>query len=75
MVSVSAGGNVLATYTYAAGNGKLTRMTYGNGEYEDYTYDNLDRLPDTIDKAFNLAQNSEFVKSVLPEKIIEAYHS
>ena len=37
-------GNVLATYTYAAGNGKLTRMTYGNGEYEDYTYDNLDRL-------------------------------
>ncbi|MGN0174078.1 MAG: glutamine synthetase family protein [Acutalibacteraceae bacterium] len=38
-------------------------------------YDNLDRLPDTIDKAFNLAQNSEFVKSVLPEKIIEAYHS
>ena len=44
MVSVSAGSNVLATYTYAAGNGKLTRMTYGNGEYEDYTYDNLDRL-------------------------------
>ena len=44
MVSVSAGGNVLATYTYTAGNGKLTRMTYGNGKYEDYTYDNLDRL-------------------------------
>ncbi len=44
MVSVSAGGNVLATYTYTAGNGKLTRMTYGNGEYEEYTYDNLDRL-------------------------------
>ena len=44
MVSVSAGGNVLATYTYTAGNGKLTSMTYGNGEYEDYTYDNLDRL-------------------------------
>lgn len=44
MVSVSAGGNVLATYTYKAGNGKLTRMTYGNGEYEEYTYDNLDRL-------------------------------
>ena len=44
MVSVSAGGNVLATYTYAAGNGKLTRMTYGNGEFEDYTYDTLDRL-------------------------------
>jgi len=44
MVSVSAGGNVLATYTYKAGNGKLTRMTYGNGDYEDYTYDALDRL-------------------------------
>jgi len=44
MVSVSAGGNILATYTYAARNGKLTRMTYGNGDYEDYTYDTLDRL-------------------------------
>ena len=44
MVSVSAGGNVLATYTYTARNGKLTRLTYGNGDYEDYTYDNLDRL-------------------------------
>ena len=27
MVSVSAGGNVLATCTYAARNGKLTRLT------------------------------------------------
>ncbi len=44
MVSVYAGYHLLAAYTYTAGNGKLTRMTYGNGEYEDYTYDNLDRL-------------------------------
>lgn len=44
MVSVSAGGNVLATYTYAAGNGKLQKLTYGNGKYEEYSYDTLDRL-------------------------------
>ena len=44
MVSVSAGGNVLATYTYASGNGKLQKLTYGNGEYEEYSYDTLDRL-------------------------------
>ena len=42
MVSVSAGGNVLATYTYTAGNGKLQKLTYGNGDYEEYSYDTLD---------------------------------
>lgn len=25
-------------------NGKLLKLTYGNGDYEEYIYDNLDRL-------------------------------
>ena len=44
MTQVKAGNNTLASYAYAAGNGKLQRMTFGNGDYEDYIYDNLDRL-------------------------------
>lgn len=44
---------------------------------EDYNseYDTLDRLPENFDKAFSCAQKSEFIRSVLPEKIIEAYRS
>jgi hypothetical protein len=32
------------TYEYAERNGKLTKLTYGNGDYEQYVYDRLDRL-------------------------------
>ncbi len=42
--SIWAGGNTLATYEYAERNGKLTKLTYGNGDYEQYVYDALDRL-------------------------------
>ena len=34
----------LASYSYAANNGNLTRMTYGNGQYVNYTYDAFDRV-------------------------------
>ena len=34
----------LAGYSYAANNGNLTRMTYGNGQYVNYTYDAFDRV-------------------------------
>jgi RHS repeat-associated protein len=34
----------LATYQYAANNGKLLSMTYGNGKIMTYTYDELDRV-------------------------------
>ena len=34
----------LATYTYAANDGNLTGLTYGNGDYEEYTYDTLGRM-------------------------------
>ena len=42
--SIWAGGNTLATYEYTAGNGKLTKLIYGNGSFEQYIYDTLDRL-------------------------------
>ncbi|MBE6579294.1 MAG: DNRLRE domain-containing protein [Ruminococcaceae bacterium] len=44
LLSIKAGDNTLATYEYTAGNGKLTKLAYGNGDYEQYTYDHLDRL-------------------------------
>ena len=44
---------------------------------EDYNseYDKLERLPESFEKAFAHAKNSDFVRSILPEKIIEAYRS
>ena len=44
---------------------------------KDYNskYDSLERLPESLDKAYDYAEKSEFVKSVLPEKIIDAYRS
>ena len=44
MLSVKAGENTLATYTYSGNNGKLQRLEYGNGDFETYEYDHLDRL-------------------------------
>ena len=34
------GSNTLSTYTYGSNNGSLDRLTYGNGDYIDYLYDN-----------------------------------
>jgi hypothetical protein len=45
--TISAGERTLATYDYASNNGKLIKMTYGNGDYEEYIYDNLDRVIET----------------------------
>ncbi|MBR5285489.1 MAG: RHS repeat-associated core domain-containing protein [Clostridia bacterium] len=44
ILTIKAGNNTLATYEYAANNGKLLKLTYGNGDYEEYIYDSLDRL-------------------------------
>ncbi len=41
---ISAGSNTLASYTYNTGNGKLSTLTYGNGDSVRYTYDELDRI-------------------------------
>ena len=42
-VGTTAGKITLGSYTYAPNNGVLQRMTYGNGDYTDYTYDDLGR--------------------------------
>ncbi|MBQ7363870.1 MAG: hypothetical protein IJW48_05435, partial [Clostridia bacterium] len=42
--SVSAGNNTLATYTYNDRNGKLNKITYGNGFIVEYEYNSLELL-------------------------------
>ena len=44
LAKTKAGSRTLMTNTYGANNGLLNRSTYGNGDYVDYTYDNLGRL-------------------------------
>ena len=44
MTYVGAGNNTIAQYEYASNNGHLIKLTYGNGDYEEYEYDTLDRL-------------------------------
>ena len=36
--------SALASYTYSTGGGYLTKLTYGNGDIVEYTYDSLGRL-------------------------------
>ncbi|MBQ7064104.1 MAG: RHS repeat-associated core domain-containing protein [Firmicutes bacterium] len=42
--SGSSSAYTLAQYTYNNKNGKLNRMTYGNGAYYSYVYDNQERI-------------------------------
>ena len=42
--SIRAGDNTLATYTYNQNNGKLNKITYGNGYSVEYVYDRLENL-------------------------------
>ena len=44
MLTIKAGNYTLATYEYAGNNGKLLKLIYGNGDVEEYVYDNLERL-------------------------------
>ncbi len=54
--AVKVGSITLASYTYedlagndaGSGGGNLTQMTYGNGNYTTYTYDEFDRLIKTV---------------------------
>ena len=55
LLTVKAGNNTLATYEYAGNNGKLLKLTYGNGDYEQYFYDSLDRL---IEVMYNDSSNN-----------------
>ena len=47
VLTIKAGNYTLATYEYAGNNGKLKKLTYGNGDYEEYVYDELERLVQT----------------------------
>ena len=42
--SVSVGDVALASYTYNSYNGKLNKITYGNGYIEEHVYDTLENL-------------------------------
>ena len=42
--SLKVGSNTLATYEYAAGNGQMRQVTFGNGCRIEYRYDMFDRL-------------------------------
>ena len=44
LTSVKAGGKVLATYEYNEYNGKLIKITYGNGLIEEYEYNDLEMI-------------------------------
>ncbi len=44
LTSVKVGTRSLASYTYAANDGLLTKLTYGNGNTIGYAYDNLERV-------------------------------
>ena len=45
---ISAGSNTLASYTYNANNGKLRKITYGNGFAIEYFYNELENISDEL---------------------------
>ena len=62
---VAAGDNTLAQYEYNANNGKLKKITYGNGYAERYVYDGLDRLSEvwyTVNSVETLAASYEYTR-------------
>ena len=42
--SASVGNTTIASYEYYPNNGKLKKVTYGNGYYEEYVYNDLEML-------------------------------
>lgn len=44
VVSVSAGSNILATYTYNQNNGKINKISYANGLVVEYFYNSLELI-------------------------------
>ena len=62
---VAAGDNTLAQYEYNANNGKLKKITYGNGYAERYVYDGLERLSEvwyTVNSVETLAASYEYTR-------------
>ena len=63
------GNKTLATYEYAPNNGNLTKMTYGNGDTVEYTYDIFDRI---IEEKYNNGTKYKYVyngEGVLSKKL------
>ena len=44
LISTKIGDTALVTNTYSASNGNLTKTTYANGDYIQYTYDKYDNI-------------------------------
>ena len=44
MISTNIGDVALVTNTYSSNNGNLTKTTYANGDYIEYTYDEYDNI-------------------------------
>ena len=61
--SIEVGDTSLATYEYAENNGKLQKVTYGNGIIVEYVYDGVENLTEvwyTISGARTLAYEYEY---------------
>ena len=56
--SISIGNKIIAEYEYESHNGKIKRITYGNGYEVEYVYNELEQLAQT---KYRTDANSEFV--------------
>ncbi len=54
LTTLSVGSHTLSEYTYAQGNGSLTREDFGNGDYVTYTYDSRGRVSSWSDSDLNM---------------------
>ena len=60
---IEVGDTALATYEYAENNGKLQKVTYGNGIIVEYVYDGVENLTEvwhTISGARTLVYEYEY---------------
>ena len=51
---IKAGNNTLAIYEYEAFNGKLSQVTYGNGHFVKYVYNDLEMLKEISYNCFTV---------------------
>ncbi len=66
--SVKAGNNLLANYTYTANNGKLKKITYGNGFAVQYFYNELENISEiwyTVNGTAAVAYKYKYTESGL----------
>ncbi len=66
VTGISTGSNTLASYTYQGYNGKLNKITYGNGFVEEYVYNALENISEiwyTNNGIRSLAYSYEYTSS------------